>query len=79
DKHLRGQSSDYPAKELAKFDGAVVVIPSSDIPPWWNAKPEAERAALEARINAAKPTYSGLPILAPAVATTATPPTSPQN
>lgn len=79
DKHLRGQSSDYPAKELAKYNGAVVAIPANDVAPWWNAKPEAERAALEARINAAKPTYSGLPILARAAATTATPPTSPQN
>ena len=57
DKHLRGQPSDYPAKELAKYNGAVVTIPASDIPPWWNAKPESERAALEARINAAKPVY----------------------
>lgn len=57
DKHLRGQPSDYPARELAKYNGAVVAIPASDIAPWWNAKPESERAALEARINAAKPVY----------------------
>lgn len=63
DKHLKNVASDYPAKELAKFNGAVVVIPEADIAPWWNAKPEAERAALEARINAAKPTYPGMPIL----------------
>ena len=66
DQHLRGQPSDYPAKELAKYKGAVVVMPETDIAPWWNAKPEAERAALEARINASKPTYPGMPILTPA-------------
>jgi len=66
DKHLRNQASDYPAKQLAKFTGAVSSVSVSDIAPWWNAKPEAERAALEARINASKPTYPGLPILTPA-------------
>ncbi|MFT3724343.1 MAG: hypothetical protein QM773_12210 [Hyphomonadaceae bacterium] len=66
DKHLRGRPSDYPTKELAKYKGAVVAIPNNDLPAWWNAKPEAERAALEARISASKPTYPGMPILAPA-------------
>lgn len=66
DKHMRGQPSDYPAKQLAKFNGAVVAIPLADVAPWWNAKPEAERASLEARINASKPTYPGMPILTPA-------------
>ncbi|HOY78134.1 MAG TPA: hypothetical protein PLN33_10025 [Hyphomonadaceae bacterium] len=73
DKHMRGKASDYPAKELARFNGAVVSIPNGDLAPWWNAKPEAERAALEARINAAKPTYPGLPILTPAAPVTPTP------
>lgn len=74
DKHLRGQPNDYPARELAKFKGAVVVIPETDIAPWWNAKPEAERAALAARINASKPSYPGMPILTPpAPAAPATP------
>lgn len=72
DKHLKGVTSDYPKTELAKFNGAVVVIPNNDIPAWWNAKPEAERAALEARINAAKPAYPGMPMIgaptAPALA-----------
>ncbi|MBK8838397.1 MAG: hypothetical protein IPO30_06770 [Hyphomonadaceae bacterium] len=58
DKHLRGQPSDYPAKELAKYNGAIVAIPANDVAPWWNAKPEAERTALEARINAAKPAHA---------------------
>ena len=74
DKHLKGEASDYPAKELAKYKGAVVVIPNNDIPAWWNAKTEAERASLEARINASKPVYPGLPILTPpAPAAPATP------
>lgn len=65
DKHMRGKPSDYPASQLAKFNGAVVAIPVTDLAPWWNAKPEAERTALEARINASKPTYPGMPILTP--------------
>ncbi|MEQ1779897.1 MAG: hypothetical protein ABMA14_00955 [Hyphomonadaceae bacterium] len=73
DKHLKGVTSDFPAKELAKFNGAVVVIPEADIAPWWNATPEAERAALEARINAAKPTYPGMPILGGAAPAPAAP------
>lgn len=63
EKHMRNKPGDYPAKELAKFNGAVISIPVADLAPWWNAKPEAERAALEARINASKPTYPGMPIL----------------
>ena len=38
-------------------------VPKSDVAPWWNAKPEAERAALEARINAAKPVYPRMPMI----------------
>lgn len=69
DKHLRNQPSDYPASELAKYNGAVVTIPERDVAPWWNAKPEAERAALEARINASKPIYPGLELRASAQTT----------
>ncbi len=65
EKHMRGKASDYPASQLAKFKGAVVAIPVTDVAPWWNAKPQAERASLEARINAGKPTYQGRPILTP--------------
>lgn len=61
DKHLRGRASDFPAKELADYEGEVVTLGNTDLPAWWNAKPEAERAALEARINAAKPVYSKVP------------------
>jgi len=60
DKHLKGQASDYPAKELARYNGDVVIIPNADVATWWNAKPEAERATLEGRINAAKPVYPGM-------------------
>lgn len=65
EKHMRGKVSDYPASQLGKFKGDVVAIPVTDVAPWWNAKPEAERASLEARINASKPTYPGRPILTP--------------
>ncbi len=68
DKHLRNQPGDYPASQLAKFNGAVYSVSVSDVAPWWNAKPEAERATFEARINAAKPTYPGMPILGSAPA-----------
>jgi predicted dienelactone hydrolase len=79
DKHMRGKVSDYPTKELEKFGDAVVVIPNGDLAPWWNAKPEAERAALEARIIASKPTYPGMPILEPTKAAPIAPVTPTPN
>jgi len=57
DKHLRGQQNDFPAKQLAAYEGWVLPTPNGDLAAWWNAKPEAERAALEARIDALKPLY----------------------
>lgn len=60
DKHLRGEANDFPAKQLADYKGAVIVIPNTDLPAWWNAKSEAERTAIETRINAAKPIHPSL-------------------
>lgn len=57
DKHLKGEANDFPAKQLADYEGRVIAIPNADLQRWWNAKPEAERAALETRIEAAKPRY----------------------
>ncbi len=61
DKHLKGEANNFPAPQLAEYEGRVVTIPNSDLPAWWSAKPEAERAALEARINAVKPRYEAPP------------------
>lgn len=63
DKHLRGKASDFPAKQFAAYKAWVVPVPNNDLPAWWNAKPEAERTALEARINALKPKYPAPPIV----------------
>ena len=61
DKHLKGEANNFPAPQLAEYEGRAVTIPNSDLPAWWSAKPEAERAALEARINAVKPRYEAPP------------------
>ena len=63
DKHLRGEASDFPAKQFAAYKDWVVAIPNHDLPAWWNAKPQSERTALEARINALKPKYPAAPIV----------------
>jgi predicted dienelactone hydrolase len=65
DKHLRGQANDFPAKQLAAYEGRVIPTPNGDLAAWWNAKPEAERAALEARIDALKPRYAPAPLIVP--------------
>jgi predicted dienelactone hydrolase len=57
DKHLRNMDNGFPEKQLADYKDWVLPTPNADIPAWWTAKPEAERAAYEARINAAKPVY----------------------
>jgi predicted dienelactone hydrolase len=61
DKHLRGQPNGFPAKQLADYKDWVLPTPNADLPAWWNAKPEAERLALEARIAALKPRYGAPP------------------
>ncbi len=57
DKHLRGQSGDFPAPQLAAHAGWVTPVPNADVKTWWLAKTDAERAALEARIAQLKPRY----------------------
>ena len=61
DKHLRSASNDFPAKQLTDYKDWVLPTPNADLRAWWNAKPEAERAAFEARIRALRPTYSPPP------------------
>ena len=65
DEHLRGIDNGFPASQLAAYEGKVVTVPNTDLPAWWNAKPEAERVALEARINAAKPRRNAQTLVAP--------------
>jgi predicted dienelactone hydrolase len=60
DKHLRSEANDFPARQFAAYKDWVVNVPNSDLPAWWNAKTDAERAALEIRINAAKPNHPSL-------------------
>lgn len=57
DRHLRGMPNDFPARQMAAYEGWVLPTPNGDLAAWWNAKPEAERAAFEARIDALKPKY----------------------
>ncbi len=54
DKHLRGQANDFPVKQLADYRDWVAPIGNADLPAWWNAKSDAERLAIETRINAIK-------------------------
>ena len=63
DKHLRGVTNDFPTGPLARYEGWVLPTPNADLPAWWNAKPEAERATIEARIKTLKPTYAPRPDL----------------
>jgi predicted dienelactone hydrolase len=63
DKHLKGEANDYPAKQLADYKDRAVMLSVADLPAWWNAKPEAERDILKARINAAKPEWAFPPPL----------------
>ncbi len=65
DKHLRGATPDFPSKQLAAYDGWVLPTPNNDLAAWWNAKPEAERQALDARIDALRPVYPPPPLVPP--------------
>lgn len=56
DKHLRGQAVDFPKSEMAAYSDWVLPISNSDLPAWWASKSEAEQAALESRIVAARGT-----------------------
>jgi len=56
DKYLRGQAVDFPKSEMAAYSDWVLPISNADLPAWWAGKSEAERAALESRIKAARAT-----------------------
>jgi hypothetical protein len=54
DRHLRGVGNGFPRPELAVYRGWVSPVSNADLAGWWAAKPEAERAALTQRIEAAR-------------------------
>ncbi|MDP3492402.1 MAG: hypothetical protein Q8R82_04765 [Hyphomonadaceae bacterium] len=56
DKYLRGQAVDFPKSQMAAYKDWVLPADNSDLPAWWAAKSEVERAALESRIDAARGT-----------------------
>ncbi len=61
DQHLRGAPDDFPARQMAAYESWIQPVPNGDLAAWWNAKPESERTALEARIEALKPGYGAPP------------------
>src|SRR6185295_9983596 len=50
DHYLRGQANGFPQAELKTYRRWVTPLGAEDVRTWWAAKPEAERAAIEARI-----------------------------
>lgn len=54
DKHLRGIDNGFPKPELAAYRDWVTPLSVGDLAGWWAAKPEAERAELTRRIEAAR-------------------------
>jgi hypothetical protein len=54
DRHLKGQQNGFPQAQIDGLDGWVMPADNADVAAWWNAKPEAGRAELEARIEAAR-------------------------
>ncbi|CAD5107300.1 alpha/beta hydrolase family protein [Zestomonas carbonaria] len=51
DKHLRGLDNGFPQAQYERYAGWVEPHDTSAVRAWWLAKPEAERAALERRIE----------------------------
>lgn len=56
DRYLRGQAASFPQAQMAAYKDWVLPADNSDLPAWWAAKSEAERASLESRIEAARGT-----------------------
>ena len=54
DRHLKGQANGFPEKELAAYRDWVAPVSVDTVKAWWLAKPEAERAAISARIETAR-------------------------
>jgi len=54
DRHLRGQANGFPHKELASYRDWVTPVGVDAVRTWWLAKPQAERAAVTARIETAR-------------------------
>ena len=56
DRYMRGKTDAFPTAQMAKYKDWVTSMSNADLPAWWAGKSEAERAALEARIEAARAT-----------------------
>lgn len=54
DKFLRGEQNEFPSAQFAKYADWVVPYENQGLREWWLAKPEAERAELEQRIEELK-------------------------
>ncbi|HEY0649649.1 hypothetical protein [Phenylobacterium sp.] len=54
DRHLRGQANGFPQKQLAAYRGWVSPVDVDAVRAWWGNKTDTERAAIMARIAAAK-------------------------
>jgi predicted dienelactone hydrolase len=54
DRYLRGQANGFPQPQLAAYAGWVTPVANAEVRPWWAAKSEGDRAAIEARIARAK-------------------------
>lgn len=56
DKHLLGKTDVFPGPQMARYKDWVLPVSNADLPAWWAGKSEADRLALEARIEAARGT-----------------------
>ncbi|MCY1364155.1 hypothetical protein D9M69_509480 [compost metagenome] len=54
DRHLRGRDNGFPQAQYAQYAGWVAPHDTSAVRDWWLAKPAAERAALQRRIDQMK-------------------------
>lgn len=54
DRYLRGEQNGFPEPQVAAYADWVAEADNSDLPAWWAAKSEEDRATLEARIAAAR-------------------------
>jgi predicted dienelactone hydrolase len=54
DRYVRGKANGFPEKEMKTWGKWVSPADDPGLAAWWNARPEAERAALTQRINAAR-------------------------
>lgn len=54
DRHMRGIANGFPQAELKRYDDWVAPLSVDEVRAWWAGKSEAQRAAITARIEAAR-------------------------